>query len=112
MSQPNDSGTPTPLTYRAAGLDLDVYGKSMAALGPLLRRTHTPRVLDLPASPSGKGKKGGFFASLFSLDYNTRLFANNFRHPVLVTCTDGVGSKLKIATMTGRFDTVGIDLVA
>ena len=63
-----------PLTYRAAGLDLDVYGQSMAAIGPLLRRTHTPRVLDAPASASAKGKKGGFFASLFSLDYNTRLF--------------------------------------
>src|SRR5262249_10895519 len=111
MSQPSDSDAPTPLTYRAAGLDLDVYGKSIAALGPLRRRTHTPRVLDLP-SASGKGKKGGFFASLFSLDYNTRLFAHNYRHPVLVTCTDGVGSKLKIAAIANRHDTVGIDLVA
>jgi phosphoribosylformylglycinamidine cyclo-ligase len=100
-----------PLTYRAAGLDLDVYGQSMAAIGPLLRRTHTPRVLDLPAS-SAKGKKGGFFASLFSLDYNTRLFARNYRHPVLVSCTDGVGSKLKIAALAGKHDTVGVDLVA
>jgi phosphoribosylformylglycinamidine cyclo-ligase len=101
---------PQPLTYRAAGLDLDVYGQSMAALGPLLRRTHTPRVLDGPATT--KGKKGGFFASLFSLDYNTRLFAQNYRHPVLVTCTDGVGSKLKVAMLAGKHDTVGIDLVA
>ena len=100
-----------PLTYRAAGLDLDVYGQSMAAIGPLLRRTHTPRVLDL-ASPSVAGKKGGFFASLFSLDYNTRLFAQNYRHPVLVTCTDGVGSKLKVAALAGKHDSVGIDLVA
>jgi phosphoribosylformylglycinamidine cyclo-ligase len=107
-----------PLTYRAAGLDLDVYGQSMAALGPLLRRTHTPRVLDAPSGtdlksvPHGKGKKGGFFASLFSLDYNTRLFAQNYRHPVLVTCTDGVGSKLKVAALAGKHDTVGTDLVA
>ncbi len=71
-------------------------------MAPLLRRTHTPRVLD----------GFGGFASLFSLDYNTRLFARNYRHPVLVSCTDGVGSKLKIAALTGKHDTVGIDLVA
>ena len=110
MTTPAD---PTqPLTYRAAGLDLDVYGQSMAAIGPLLRRTHTPRVLDLPSTAASKGKKGGFFASLFSLDYNTRLFAHNYRHPVLVSCTDGVGSKLKVAALANKHDTVGIDLVA
>ena len=55
------------LTYRDAGLDLDLYGQSLAAMAPFLRRTHTPRVLQPPFSTSGKGK-GGFFASLFSLD--------------------------------------------
>jgi phosphoribosylformylglycinamidine cyclo-ligase len=69
---------------------------------PLLKRTHSPRVLD----------GFGGFASLFSLDYNSRLFAKNYRHPVLVTCTDGVGSKLKIAGLMNRHHTVGIDLVA
>jgi phosphoribosylformylglycinamidine cyclo-ligase len=68
-----------PLTYRAAGLDLDVYERTIAGMVPLLRRTHTPRILD----------GFGGFASLFSLDYNTRLFARNYRRPVLVACTDG-----------------------
>src|SRR5215470_16988187 len=90
------------LTYRAAGLDLDLYEQSLAGMVPLLRRTHTPRVLD----------GFGGFAALFSLDYNCRLFAKNYRHPVLVTCTDGVGSKLKIAALVNKHDTVGLDLVA
>src|SRR5882672_2404809 len=92
----------TKLTYRDAGLDLDLYEQSLAHMPPLLKRTHTPRVLD----------GFGGFASLFSLDYNSRLFAKNYRHPVLVTCCDGVGSKLKIAAQMNKHDTVGIDLVA
>ena len=91
-----------PLTYQAAGLDLDLYEQTLAGMAPFLRRTHTPRVLD----------GFGGFASLFSLDYNSRLFARNYRHPVLVSCTDGVGSKLKIAALANKHDTVGIDLVA
>jgi phosphoribosylformylglycinamidine cyclo-ligase len=71
-------------------------------MAPLLKRTHTPRVCD----------GFGGFASLFSLDYNSRLFAKNYRRPVLVTCTDGVGTKLKIAALMNKHDTVGIDLVA
>jgi phosphoribosylformylglycinamidine cyclo-ligase len=90
------------VSYRDAGLDLDVYEQTLAGMAPLLRRTHTPRVLD----------GFGGFASLFSLDFNSRLFARNYRHPVLVTCTDGVGTKLKVAGLTGKHDTVGIDLVA
>lgn len=91
-----------PITYRDAGLDLDKYEESLSYMPPLMRRTHGPRVLD----------GFGGFASLFSLDFNSRLFARNYRHPVLVTCTDGVGTKLKIASMMGKHDTVGIDLVA
>jgi phosphoribosylformylglycinamidine cyclo-ligase len=97
-----DPAPQSPLTYRSAGLDLDVYEQSLAAIAPLLRRTHTPRVLD----------GFGGFASLFSLDYNTRLFARNYRRPVIVSSTDGVGSKLKIAMLANKHDTVGIDLVA
>src|SRR5258708_6291391 len=90
------------LTYRNAGLDLDLYEQSLAGMVPFLKRTHTPRVFN----------DIGGFASLFSLDYNSRLFAKNYKRPVLVTCTDGVGSKLKIATLMKKHDTVGIDLVA
>src|SRR3954462_5999953 len=91
-----------PVSYRDAGLDLDVYEQTLAGMAPLLRRTHTPRVLD----------GFGGFASLFSLDFNSRLFARKYRHPVLVACTDGVGSKLKIASLRNKHDTVGIDLGA
>ncbi len=88
-------------TYQAAGVDIDLYEQSLAGILPFIKRTHTPRVID----------GFGGFASLFSLDYNSRLFAKNYRHPVLVTCTDGVGTKLKIAGLMNKHDTVGIDLV-
>jgi phosphoribosylformylglycinamidine cyclo-ligase len=100
------------LTYRDAGLDLELYARSIAGIGPLLRRTHTPRVLPPPFPERSGGKGSSGFASLFSLDYNSRLFAKNYRHPVLVTSSDGVGTKLKIAGMLQKHDTVGIDLVA
>src|SRR5258708_34294183 len=89
----------TPITYRDAGLDLDKYEESLACMPPLMRRTHTPRVLDWP----------GGFAALVSLDFNSRLFAKNYRHPVLVTCTDCGATKLKVASMVGKHRTVGID---
>ncbi len=99
-------------SYRDAGLDLELYEKSMRGIVPLLKRTQTPRVLPsaFPARPGGKGSGG--FAGLFSLDYNSKLFAKNYRRPVLVTCTDGVGSKLKVAGLMNKHETVGIDLVA
>ncbi len=90
------------LTYQDAGVDVELYEQSLAGMIPFIKSTHTPRVLD----------GFGGFAALFSLDYNSRLFARNYRHPVLVTCNDGVGTKLKIAGMMNKHDTVGIDLVA
>lgn len=104
--------SPPPLTYREAGLDLELYAQGLAALPPLLRRTHTPRVLPPPFPAAKGGKSAGGFASLFSLDYNSRLFAKNYRHPVLVACSDGVGTKLKVAALANKHDTVGLDLVA
>ena len=89
-------------TYKDAGVDLDTYAQAMARLPRLVSRTYTPRVLRL--------ERG--FAGLFELDFTSQLFARKYRAPVLVACTDGVGTKLKLASMTGVHNTVGIDLVA
>jgi len=93
---------PDPLDYKAAGLDLDVYEDTIGRIGRLVKKTHGPGVLD----------GFGGFASLFALDVNRWLFSGGYRKPVLVTCTDGVGTKLKVAAQVQKFDTVGIDLVA
>lgn len=89
------------LTYKDAGLDLKLYDQAMARLPALMGRTHTPRVIDLP----------GGFAGLFRLG-KSRKFERNFDDPVLVSGTDGVGTKLKVAAMAASYETVGIDLVA
>ncbi len=90
------------LTYKSAGVDLDLYNQAMQRLPRLLARTVTPRVIPL--------KQG--FAGLFALDFSAPLFARRYRDPVLVACTDGVGTKLKVASLAGVHHTVGIDLVA
>jgi len=90
------------VTYKDAGVDLEVYEESMSRLPSLMHRTFSPRVLKLD----------GGFAGLFQLDFASRLFARNYVDPVLVSCTDGVGTKLKVAQLANRHDTVGIDLVA
>lgn len=89
------------LTYKDAGLDLQLYDQAMERLPNLMKKTHTPRVMDLP----------GGFAGLLRLG-SSKKFKQNYRDPVLVSGTDGVGTKLKLATMTGAYNTVGIDLVA
>jgi phosphoribosylformylglycinamidine cyclo-ligase len=91
-----------PLDYRSAGVDLETYADTISQIGPLLRRTYTPRVIDW---------KNGF-AGLFRLDDQIGLLSRAYRDPVLVASTDGVGTKLKLAFATGRHSTVGIDLVA
>ena len=99
---PNTSQPGPGLTYAAAGVDLDKYDSFIRTIGPMIRRTHTPRVIDNP----------GGFAGLFRLDYNEQLFKRNYKNPVLVACSDGVGTKLKIAQELKVYNTVGIDLVA
>lgn len=90
------------ITYLDAGVSLDAADEIVDKIAPAVRRTHSPRVLPCH----------GGFAGLFRLDYEARLFARNYRDPVLVSCTDGVGSKVLIAAQLKRYDTVGIDLVA
>lgn len=90
------------VSYKDAGVDLEVYQQSMKRLPALMHRTFSPRVMKLD----------GGFAGLFQLDSGKGWAKRNYRDPVLVSGTDGVGTKLKIAKMMKRHDTVGIDLVA
>ena len=83
-------------TYRAAGVDIDASEALVEAIRPLARAT---------ARPGQIGGIGGFGA-LFDLK------AAGFTDPVLVSTTDGVGTKLRIAIATGRHASIGIDLVA
>src|SRR5436190_4492382 len=83
------------LTYRDAGVDIDAGDALVEAIKPFAKRTMRPEVL------AGIGG----FGALFEL-------SKKYREPVLVSGTDGVGTKLKLAFQLNRHDTVGIDLVA
>lgn len=89
-----DSSKPS-LTYRDAGVDIDAGNNLVERIKPIAQRTKRPEML---------GGIGGFGA-LMSIP-------SNYKNPVLVSGTDGVGTKLKLAIDTGIFDTIGIDLVA
>ncbi len=90
------------LTYASAGVNLEAKDAFTDSLESIMRRTHGPRVIRNP----------GGFAGLLRLDFNERLFRRNYKEPVLVACTDGCGTKVKLASQLGVFDTIGIDLVA
>src|SRR3989338_1760753 len=75
------------ITYKKSGVDIDKADKFVSAIKPLTKGI-------------------GGFGGLFKFD------AKQYKQPVLVSSTDGVGTKLKIAFLAGRHDTVGIDLVA
>ncbi len=90
------------LTYAASGVNLIDKDTFTESLGSIMRRTHGPRVIDNP----------GGFAGLFRLDFNQKLFQRNYKDPVLVACTDGCGTKVKLAGQVGKYDTIGIDCVA
>ena len=84
------------LTYRDAGVDIDAGEELVRRIGPLAKATHRPGVI---------GALGGF-GGLFGLK------ETGYQDPVLVSGTDGVGTKLKVAFLTDRHGSVGIDLVA
>ncbi|MCB9838077.1 MAG: phosphoribosylformylglycinamidine cyclo-ligase [Phycisphaeraceae bacterium] len=90
------------LSYAQAGVSIEAGDRFVQQIQASLRRTHGPRVIH---SATG-------FAGLFRLDFNENLFKRNYHEPVLVACADGVGTKIKLATEVGRYDTIGIDLVA
>ncbi|WP_325064763.1 phosphoribosylformylglycinamidine cyclo-ligase [Cognatiluteimonas profundi] len=82
------------MTYRDSGVDIDAGNALVERIKPLVKRSFRPEVM---------GGLGGFGA-LFDL-------SGKYREPVLVSGTDGVGTKLKLAQQLGRHDTIGIDLV-
>jgi phosphoribosylformylglycinamidine cyclo-ligase len=91
MSKP-----PNGFTYAEAGVDINAGNAMVEALKPLVRATRRP----------GADAEIGGFGGLFDLK------AAGFRDPILVAANDGVGTKVKIAIETRRFETIGIDLVA
>ena len=90
------------LSYEESGVSIDANDRMIERISRSVASTHGPRVI---------GLENGF-AGLFRLDYDEKLFKRNYKHPVLVACTDGVGTKVIIAQQMGRYDGVGIDLVA
>jgi phosphoribosylformylglycinamidine cyclo-ligase len=86
----------TPITYKDAGVDIEAGDELVERIKPAVKRSLRPEVL---------GGLGGFGA-LFEVPID------RYRRPVLVSGTDGVGTKLRLAIETGRHDTIGVDLVA
>lgn len=84
------------ITYKKAGVDIDEADKFVSMISPMVKTTFRKEVLT----------NIGLFAGLFKLDIK------KYKEPVLVSGTDGVGTKLKIAFEADKHDTVGIDLVA
>src|SRR5258706_11536388 len=83
------------MDYRDSGVDIDAGNETVRRIKSLAKATFTPAVL------SDIGSFGGLF----------RLDRDRYQEPVLVSSADGVGTKLKIAFLTGRHDTIGSDLV-
>jgi len=86
----------TPLTYRDAGVDINAGNELVERIKPIAKATSRPEVM------AGLGGFGAMF----------ELPLDRYKQPVLVSGTDGVGTKLRLAMMMGKHDTIGIDLVA
>ncbi len=96
MANTKDTDPPPALSYRDAGVDIDTGNALVERIKPVVKETFRPGVL------TGLGG----FGALFELPLD------RYRQPVLVSGTDGVGTKLKLALALKRHDTIGIDLVA
>lgn len=92
----NNTNQPSSLSYRDAGVDIDTGNQLVERIKPIARATRRPGVLD----------SIGGFGALFEVP------TDRYQQPVLVSGTDGVGTKLKLAMEMNRHDTIGIDLVA
>jgi phosphoribosylformylglycinamidine cyclo-ligase len=90
------------ISYEQAGVSINANDTMVERISRSVSSTHGPRVI---------GLENGF-AGLFRLDYDEKLFKRNYKSPVLVACTDGVGTKVLIAQEMKRFETIGQDLVA
>ena len=90
------------MTYADSGVDIEAGDRTVDLIKSHLKRTYGQRVLG----------RHGAFAGCFRLDYNERLFKRNYKDPVLVACTDGVGTKVLLAIQMGVYDTLGQDCVA
>ncbi len=93
---------PSPMTYAQSGVDIEAGDAVVGLIKHHMRRTYGPRVLG----------QHGAFAGCFRLDFNEKLFQRNYKDPVLVACTDGVGTKVLLAVQTGILDKIGQDCVA
>ncbi|UCF00076.1 MAG: phosphoribosylformylglycinamidine cyclo-ligase [Planctomycetota bacterium] len=90
------------ISYEQSGVSIDAGDESSKQIYSYVASTFGPRVIELPNA----------FAGMFRVDYDEKLFKKNYKNPVLVACSDGVGSKVQLAGKIKKFDTVGIDLVA
>ncbi|UCE47459.1 MAG: phosphoribosylformylglycinamidine cyclo-ligase, partial [Phycisphaerales bacterium] len=90
------------ISYEESGVNIDANDEMVRQIQSAVAGTFGPRVI----------QSHNAFAGMFRLDYDERLFKRNYKNPVLVACTDGVGSKVQLAGHIKKFDTVGIDLVA
>jgi len=90
------------ISYEQSGVNIDANDEMTEKIYSFVSSTFGPRVIE---------NRDGF-AGMFRLDYDEKLFKKNYKNPTLVACTDGVGSKVQLASKIKKFDTVGIDLVA
>ncbi len=82
------------ITYEQSGASIDAGEEMVNKISSAVASTFGPRVI----------QSHNAFAGMFRLDYDERLFKRNYKNPVLVACTDGVGSKVQIAALARTYD--------